>query len=679
MKRSKKGFAWWCGLLATSTLVVSAGAVGTRTFELQSGDDFKGGELEGVAIDSAGRVRPGFNLGKIPVSEGVTIWSALAVGDGSFLLGTGNEGKLLELKGATVRTLAETKTLAITSLAKAWGGAVVLGTLPKGEVMKWEGGKLSTLVKLDQVEHVWQVAYDPATRSIFAATGPEGKLFRIDERGTAQVYFDAEEQHLMSVAVGPGSVVYAGASDSAKLYKVTGPGRASVLYDFGRTEVRSIAVAKNGDVFAVANEITAGNYAPNNRRVQRATAGPVPKPPATKGKGTLYRFSPDGAPEELLNNTSEHFVSVAVGDDGRPYVGTGVEGRLYSVDENHNEVLVADTEERQVFALVLDGKERLVASSDPAVVHPVRGVGGADAVWTSKVLDAGLRARFGRMSWLATGKLELSTRSGNTEKPDDTWSAWSAAVVQPGPIASPAARYLQVRARFSQDPKAALTALTIPFVTDNLRAVLTSVVAGEAEPKTKTGLESSGGPISEKPNTTVQLKWKVENPDKDELLYRLEYRLVGTDAWYAMLDTREKVTKTSYDWETADLPEGRYRVRVVATDAPSNPPGRAKSHELESGVVLVDNSPPRIEGLGIAGQRIKGTAIDGLGPIARIEVSVAGSDVWYPFFPRDGVFDEQREDFDADLSTIVPAGRALISVRVFDSANNFVVQSVPAR
>ena len=48
--------------------------------------------------------------------------------DGSLLLGTGNEGKLLKLAGGNVTVLAETKALVITSLAQAFGGAVVAGT-----------------------------------------------------------------------------------------------------------------------------------------------------------------------------------------------------------------------------------------------------------------------------------------------------------------------------------------------------------------------------------------------------------------------------------------------------------------------------------------------------------------------------------------------------------------------
>ena len=286
-------------LLGAGLLVAAqASAVGTRRFTLSKAGDFKGGDLKGVAVDAAGQVRAGFNLGTVPVSAGNSIWAALPLRDGSVLLGTGNEGKLLKLSGGTVSVLAETKALVITSFAEAWGGAVVMGTLPDGKVMKWDHGKLTDLVTLKGTEHVWQVAYDEKKKALFAATGPEGKLYRISETGDAVVYFDAPEQHLMSVAVAPDGAVYAGASDKAKLYKISAPGKASVLYDFERTEVRAIAVNKQGEVFAIANEIKTGSQTPSRAsRTDGTPASPAGAAPKTKGKGTLYKFSPDGAPE----------------------------------------------------------------------------------------------------------------------------------------------------------------------------------------------------------------------------------------------------------------------------------------------------------------------------------------------------------------------------------------------
>src|SRR5688572_16836627 len=85
--------------LAFLALAEPSHAVGTRRFELSRGKDFQGGDLKGVAIDSAGRVHAGLNLGAVPLADAQSIWSALQRPDGSLLLGTGNEGKLLEVRG----------------------------------------------------------------------------------------------------------------------------------------------------------------------------------------------------------------------------------------------------------------------------------------------------------------------------------------------------------------------------------------------------------------------------------------------------------------------------------------------------------------------------------------------------------------------------------------------------
>jgi hypothetical protein len=667
-------------LIALSAVLVSvsASAVGTRRFTLDKEADFKGGDLKGVAVDSRGAVRAGLDLGAFPVPQALSIWSALPQKDGSVLLGTGNEGKLLKVSAGAVSVLAETKALAITSLANAWGGAVVAGTLPEGKVLKWDRGKLTDLATLKGAEHVFSLAFDSKSNALFAATGPEGKLFRITATGDAQVFFDAEEQHLMSVAVAADGSVLAGASDKAKLYKISGPGRATVLYDFNRTEVRSIAVGPKGDVYAIANDLKTGFTVPAKptRTQDTQPAGPTAAAAKAKGKGTLYHFTPDGLPDRLYENDDEHFTSLSLGDDGRVYVGTGVEGRVYAVDRAQRVALVADTDERQIGALVLGGPSRWVASSDPAVLHPLKGIGGPDAVWTSKVFDAGLRARFGRMAWEASGKIEISTRTGNTKEPDDTWSEWSREIDQPTAVTSPSGRFFQVRARFAKDPNTELSEFEVAFVTDNLRATVDDVNARPRRDSNDDAIKTSGGPVTRKPDSKLSISWKVDNPDKDEMRYRLQYRLVGTATWYDLTRRDEVVTKETYDWDTSTLPEGRYRVRVSASDELANPPDRVTRDDAESGVVLVDNTPPRIDTLRVAGRRVQGSAQDGVGPIQRIDVAIAGRDEWVPFYPKDGIFDQQREEFDFDVTVLSPTGPALLAIRVFDDANNFVVQNI---
>ena len=658
---------------------VAATAVGTRRFVLDSGDDFEGGDLSAVAVDESGVVRAGFDLGQIPVDVATVIWCALDRGDQSVLLGTGNEGKILELRDGRIRVVAETGAMVVTSMVDTWGGEIVVGALPGGKLRKFSGGRLTDWVTLPNADDIWQLAFDRKRGVLYAATGPEGKLYRIDRDGHATVEMDVPEPHILSVAVAPdGSVVF-GTSDKARLYRTTGAGRATVLYDFERTEVRGVAVADDGQIYAIANDIKTTSSSVAAHRSSSTKNGPESSTTKLKGKGMLLRIGTDLVPEVLLDDDDEHFTSLALDDRGHPYVGTGVEGRLMTVGEPRRSVIVADTDERQVTALLLTGRLRLVLTSDPAVVHPVRGQGGTNSVWTSKVFDANLRAQFGHLDWESTGPLMLSTRTGNTSEPDDTWSAWSAPLRAPGPITSPKGRFIQVRASWALDGAAALSRVEIPFVTDNQRAVVTRIDADvPSRKKSTSGIVASGGPITEHPSPDVNLDWTVDNPDKDTLRFRLYYRMIGTTVWRDLLPADEVLTKSSYKWDTSTLPEGRYRVRVVASDLPANPPDRATSDELVSGVVLVDNTPPRLVDLTVKGRRLRGRAVDGLGPIQRIEVTLAGKNDWVPLRPTDSVFDQASEAFDVDLSGIIPSGRQLLTVRAYDSANNSVVRSVQA-
>ena len=671
------------GFAAIAVLCSSshAYAVGTRHWVLERGEDFKGGDLKGVAVDSSGKVRAGFDLGSQRIDGEPVIWSALARKDGSILLGTGNEGRLLELRDGRVNKLAESGALVITSLVEGWDNAVFAASIPQGKVFKWEHNKLSLFASLPGAEHVWQLAYDARRATLYAATGPQGKLFRISKDGHADIEFDAPEDHLMSLAIMPDGTLVAGSSEKAKLYHVTGPGRSTVMYDFARTEVRAIAVSSRGDVYAIANDIRTTSTAIMRTKSAESPAAPTSTMSKIKGKGVLVRIDPHGVPEILLSEDDEQLISLALGRDGQPYVGTGVEGRIYTVSESHRSVLMADTEERQVSALQLEGPTPFVVCSDPAVIHPIRGMGGIDAAWTSKVLDAGLRASFGRIDWQATGDIQILTRSGNTHEPDDSWSPWSAPLVRPGRITSPPGRYFQLKARFGGNGQPDLTRVEVFFITDNQRAVVTRVdasPAGLSDRGSSDGVVASGGPISGRASTDINLEWQVDNPDKDSLRFRLKYQLLGTGTWYNLLQPNEVLSKTSYKWDTSTLPEGRYRISVEASDELSNPPPRTTRHSLESGVIVVDSTPPTMQDLSLVGRKLKLRAVDGASPIQRVEVALVGTEAWFPLDPVDGVFDEPNESIDADVSAVVPPGKHLVAVRVYDAAGNFTIRSVAA-
>ena len=658
-----------------------ARAVGTRTFDLDTLEEFSGGDLHGVAVSSDGAVRTGWTLGDVPLVDATASFSALAMSDGSVLVGTSPEGKVFKIVGDKATVFAETHALAVTSMVEGAGGVVFAATMPEGKIFKLSPGKAEVLATLPDVSHVWALAWDKSKSALFAAVGPDARVMRVTLDGKSSVFFHSDQPNMVSLAVADNGDVYAGASGKARLYKITGPGRATVVSEFPGSEVKSIAIAKGGVVYATSNEYAEPPEPPKRGPSGRGVAGPASTSHPKPGKGTLTRFDAAGKPEKMMHDDAFHYTALAVDDAGRPYVGTGAEGRVYTVDDTHVVTLVADADEAQVGAIGFAKSGPFLASSDGAAFHRVVAQGGPDAIWTSKVFDAGLRAKYGQISWRSSGPLEVSTRTGNTTTPDATWSGWSNGIAQPATITSPPARFIQVRARWSRDPKAVLSEVMVPFVTDNVRPIVLEVDAeqkGATARGTKEGLQASGGEPP-KHDSVMKLTWKVDNPDQDSLRYRVDFRREGQNVWRDALKPGEVLTKNEYEWDTLALPEGKYRVRVEASDEPANPPNDVQRHALESEPVLVDNTPPVMTELTMNGRKLHARAIDGLGPISRFEIAVDGKLDWRPLSPSDGVFDTADEKVDADVSMLVPPGAHIVAVRAYDAAGNSVIREVETK
>ncbi len=668
-----------------------ARAVGTRSFELDSLEKLSGGDLKGVSVGSDGVVRAGWLLGDVPLPEGsgTTVTCSATLPDGSVLLGTGpgEGGKVVRVAGDRATVFADTKENAVSALAIDKAGTVFAATT-SNKIYRVTQGKADVFATLADADTVLALVADRAG-ALYAGTGSEGKVYRIEANGASSVYFKTDDSFVVSLAVGPDGAVYAGTSSKGLLYRIAAAGRANVLYDFPGEDVHAIAVGPDKAVWAVANESASGSSSESESSSSRRNSGgraqPGPSPAArTKpGKGSLWRFDARGRPEKLMHNDEFHYVSLALDETGAPFVGTGAEGRVYTVDDAHQVTLVADTDQRQVGTIGLSGKSRYVVGSDPAVFHRVLSVGGADATWTSKPLDAGLRARFGHVNWNGTGSVEVFTRSGDTQTPDATWTAWSNPVANAGAVSSPAARFVQLRARL-RDANAAISDVTLAFLTENVRAVITEVTAKqkgthETHESKDSSVPASGGEPP-KHDSVVHVAWKVDNPDSDELRYRVQFHREGETRWLDATRPDEVLTKTELDWETATLPEGKYRVRVDASDELANPPSDVTRFVLESPPVLVDNTPPVFKTINMNGHRLRVEVVDGLGPITRIEATSDGRVDWHPLGPADGILDTADEVVDMDVTPLLPVGPGahILAVRAFDAAGNFAVREIAA-
>ncbi|HEX6245138.1 MAG TPA: hypothetical protein VFZ61_29655 [Polyangiales bacterium] len=646
----KRALVWLLPLVLTPA---AARAGGTDSFVINSADAFEKGKLEGTAVLSEGKLTPALSTSRTAV-EGAAVAYAAATGpDGAIYIGSGNEGNVLRVDASSQRVFAHADTPLVSALS--WvGDTLYAGTLGKGVVLAIDRkGSVREFAKLSGAAHVWALAHDPKQNVLYAATGPEGKLFAIDAKGGAKLVHDDEAEHLLSLARDEQGVLYAGTSNGARLLRVAGK-EVTVLYDAPGQELTALALGP-GFVAIASNELSDTGDALKDAasRARRARTG----------KSKVFAVSFAGAVEELYRSDTAHVTALEVEPkSGAVHVGMGLEGRVVRAERGQRHAVWADADERQVIALQLNAASPYFVTSDGVAVYRVRKEK-SERRWISAPLDAKSQARFGALHYRGKGKLALSTRAGNTETPDASWSDWSAALTQPGPIQSAAARFLQVRATLLEDA-AELYAIEAFYLPQNQPAYVRNVrSSGSVEkPVPSPGLAPAGGAKSQ-----LTLNWDVDNPDGDKLRYRLSYQREGQQVFLPLFPEHEVLEKNEYRWETLGVPDGHYRVKVEASDELATPAPAVTKSEVLSGPILIDNHAPRVE-LRIAGTRVSGVASDALGPVSLLELALDAGP-YRPLAPLDGLLDSTEEKFELDLGALA-TGAHIVSVRVSDAARN---------
>jgi hypothetical protein len=684
-------------LLVLGAPLATALAVGTTLWQIDTARQLEQGELENVVLSSLGEMKLGRSTTRVALDDVALVWSAVEAPDGAVYLGTGNNGAVLRLRGTKVEEVARLDALVVSALAVGDGGAVYAGTLPGGKVYRLDGaapaakagaaGKApAPFATLDRAEDVWALEWDSKRRVLFAATGPEGVIYAISPTGRAEVYYDADDDHALSLLLaGPGGDLFVGTSPGARLLRVSGPGRALALHDFDATEVSGIA-RRGDDLYLTVNTFPEPPEIPttSSAKTKTETSKIRPKP----GKGKIFRRRPDGNLEPLLDFDDGHLTSIEALDDGLVYAGTGGKGRVVAVGDDRVTYTIADVDERQVLALALGGREPVFATGDAGAVYRLGAGAPALAEYRSPPIDAAFVSRWGRLEWRGAGRLEVQTRSGNTEEPDVTWSEWSAPLASSGSlVGSPPARYLQVRVRWTRDANAVLRGLGGFYLPGNQRPVVTEVeadtpfVVTRPEVKTKAKAATATGPETSSTTKTssttaepersvvLKLRWKVDNPDSDTVRYRLFFKEESEPVWRPILPSDKVLSSTSYDWNTGAVPAGRYLIKVEASDELDNPPARVGRSEKISPPVVIDNQPPRVEGVTAKGRKVTGRAIDAFSPIYQLQYSLDGLQ-WSPVAPADELFDSREEPFAFELPATLPAGSYTVAVQALDRARN---------
>ena len=724
-------FASWLAALAVAA---TASAAQPQFWRIEGARDFLQGESKGLSVDSEGRVRLAPVTKQLFSPETPYVWALARDGKGVLYAGTGNDGKVFRIQGETGTLFYDAPELEVHALAVGPDGRVYVGTSPEGKVWAVDKDGKAELFYDPSEKYIWALAFDRQGRllvatgsegriyrvekdgkaqplltsaethitalatddsgHVYAGSAPEGIVYRIDSTGKVFVLHDAPYREVKALAVGADGSLYVAAVDgSEKEERPPAPVAPPIAPAAATAEV------------TVTESFTLPPTAALPPQAAAALRAVAPSP-GGNAKGALLRIAPSGEVDTVWSSMEETPHSLLATPDGI-LLGTGDKGKVYRIKDDRTWSMLAAFPAEQVTALHADaGGAVVLATSNPAKVHVLQPAAGTSGTFVSKVQDTDTVSSWGRIRWQANApagtRVLLYSRSGNTGTPDSTWSDWSAAYTHADgdAVSSERARFLQVKATLegTKDATPVLDTITTAFLQRNLRPQVQSVtvhppgevfqkplsLTGEVEilgldtPVSPEQRPGGGGPRMPQIAATsysrklyqkgIQtLSWKADDPNQDTLSYDVYYRPLG-DARYRLL--RKGLTDAVLAWDTSTVPNGRYVVRITASDAPSNPEAIALTADKESEPFDVDNTPPVVTAslTRPSPPTVRAIVRDDNSLVRRTEYAVDGGR-WEEVHPIDGINDAQEETYDIAPKGLAP-GPHVIVVRATDLLGN---------
>lgn len=717
-----------CAIALTliSVLLTTASAGEPVVWEINSRAELLKGEARGVSISDTGVVTLAPRLDRVFDTEQPYVWSSAVDAAGNLYLGTGHDGKLFRVtadgRGALLYKAAE---LDVTALAIGRDGSIFAATSPDGKVYRVTADGKADVYFDPGDKYIWSLAIMP-DGSLAVGTGDNGKLYRVRAAGASaesSLLLNTNQTHVMSLAVTKQGDLIAGTDPGGLVLRISSAGKAFGLYDAPLREIHALSVADDGSIYvlglsdavAVNRPQTAGAAdaaatATTTDETAAAQQSQTTQPSRSRNdltnvRSAVFRILNDGGTDIVWSSTSITGFAL-LGTNSGVLLGTSDKGRIYAISNDGRDTLLLQSPEGQISAMVARGADVFAASSNQGKLFRYSDGRVNEGTYESPVRDAKLASSWGRIWWRGQGAIELQTRSGNSDKPDSTWSDWSAGYTDAGgsQITSPKARFIQWRAvlrggAVGRATQPQLEDVSLAYLPRNVAPEILAItilppgvaLQQQLQIQTDPNIESAGldpslfGLGAQTPPRRLfqrgarSLQWQVEDRNGDTLEYSVYYRSLGETNFRLLKD---HLRETFYTVDAASLADGRYLFRIVASDALDNPAGAALSGDRLSEVVDIDNTPPALRLVGnasIAGNLARAVfdVEDVTGRIKRADVSVDGG-TWREVFPDDGIADGRRERFTVELPIDGP-GEHTISLRAYDNSNNVGTISIIVR
>jgi sugar lactone lactonase YvrE len=716
---------------------VSAGAIYAGqpvVWETSGRADLLKGDSRGVSISDTGMLMLAPRLTEVFNSEQAFVWASAVDAQGNVYLGTGHDGKVFKVsadgRGALFYDAAE---LDVTALAAGKDGALYAGTSPDGKVYRITSDGHAEVFFDPADKYIWSLAV-LNDGSLAVGTGDNGKLYRVRAAGAkpeSSLLIATNQTHVISLAVTAQGDLIAGTDPGGLVLRISPEGKAFALFDAQLREIHALATAADGSIYALALSDAAaasrGQTAPAPV-AQPADAGsgatstsvtitaidesgaPIQTPgqpsrsrtDVSTARSAVFRILPDGGADVLWSSTSITAFAIAPAlQPGSVLIGTSDKGRIYSVTNDGRDTLLLQSSEGQISSFLSRGNQIYAASSNQGRLFRFGQDLVAEGSYESPVRDAKLTASWGRIWWRGNGNVELQTRTGNGARPDATWSDWSGSYRDPegSPISSPRARFVQWRATLRSGGNAGQTWMddaSLAYLPRNVAPEVLSITSLpfgvglqqiaqlQIDPNVESsGLDPSlfGAAAQVQPRRIFQrgarsFQWQAEDRNGDTLEYAIYYRPLNETTFRLL---RDKLRDNFYTIDGATLADGRYIVKIIASDAPDNPLGQSLSGERVSEPVDIDNTPPVLRVVPAAqsggiNSRVVFEVDDSTGKIRRGDYSLDGAP-WTPLFPDDGIADSGHERYSVDLPALA-SGEHTVSLRAFDGSGNVGTFSV---
>jgi sugar lactone lactonase YvrE len=725
-------------LLSILLVSIAAWAVTPQFWENFRQEDLLKGSFNHVSLSSEGKLylAPAYDL--VYDTGQPYIFSMVRDKAGNLYLGTGDEGRVFRIDPQGKGSLYyQSKELEIFAMALDATDTLYIGTSPDGKVYKVTGPNQATEFCNPGEKYIWSMIFDSAG-NLYVGTGGNGTIYKVDKSGKKTSFYTCGDNHVMCLVQAGNNNLMAGTSPGGLVVEINPEGKGFTVIDTQLEEIHSLVIDRFGTIYAIASgslkgtgSAAAAKTAPTAssgsassvtatvasdsmvatekpKENKTAVTAPGGEKDTAGAKSAVYAISRDGGSETIYSSNEQNVFDAALRNDGSLWLATGSKGRLLSIDLAKQVSVITDSPEEQLTKLILAGDAAYVAASNQGKVYRVQAQKAQTGTFESKALDAKTVASWGKISWQVSnpgsGSVEISTRSGNTEKTDNSWSDWSAPYQSPGQqIASPRARYLQWRAYFkpgagaaTNAPSSMLDRVQIAYLQQNLRPQITSIevlpYGVELQKQSALALGSltlitpattSDGRALNAPREHARERqpmaprqvlqigaqsftWKATDDNEDTLEYALYFKGEGETDWKLL---EKKLSDAFYTLNTASLPDGSYRLKVVVSDAPSNPYDKFLIGELISDPFMISNTSPFLE---VTGNRIIGKKVEVLfrarvpaGRIATAEFSIDGGE-WSLVFPGDGIADSSQEDYRAVTPELL-TGEHLIGLRASDA------------